>query len=151
MISPDQSLLERMRAKGLRLTWQRRLLAHVLDRADTHLDAEAVYTLAKRRDPRIHRATVYRTLATLKGLGLIDELDLMHFGGDRHYYEVRPSEFHIHLVCMQCGAVQEPGGPFWRDLKRRVKKETGFQPEVVRLEMGGRCLECQKGTGESRD
>lgn len=146
MPSRTESLLDRMRDRGLRLTWQRRLLAHLLDTADTHLDAEAVYVLAKRRDPRIHRATVYRTLATLKRFGLIDELDLMHVSGDRHYYEVRPSEFHIHLVCMKCGAVQEPGGPFWQELKRRVHEETGFQPEIVRLEMGGRCLRCQRRT-----
>jgi Fur family ferric uptake transcriptional regulator len=138
-----ESLIERMQARGLRLTWQRRLLAHLLDRAETHLDAEEVYQLARRRDPRIHRATVYRTLNTLKRLGLVDELDLMHVTGDRHYYEVRPSQFHIHLVCMKCGAVSEPGGPFWQELKQRVQQETGFQPEVVRLEMGGRCTNCQ--------
>jgi len=141
-----QSLIERMRAQGLRLTWQRRLLAHLLDSAASHLDAEEVFRLARRKDPRIHRATVYRTLNLLKKLGLVDELDLMHVSGDRHYYEVRPSKFHIHLVCMKCGAVQEPGGPFWQELKRRVQEETGFQPEVVRLEMGGRCLQCQKRT-----
>jgi Fur family ferric uptake transcriptional regulator len=138
-----QTLIERMQASGLRLTWQRRLLAHLLDHADSHLDAEEVYQLARRRDPRIHRATVYRTLNTLKRLGLVDELDLMHVTGDRHYYEVRPSQFHIHLVCMRCGAVSEPGGPFWQELAQRVQQETGFQPEVVRLEMGGRCTRCQ--------
>ena len=63
-----------MRAKGLRLTSQRRILADLLEQAEEHLDAEAVYRLARRKDPRIHRATVYRTLNTLKKLGLVDEL-----------------------------------------------------------------------------
>jgi Fur family ferric uptake transcriptional regulator len=136
-------LIERMQAVGLRLTWQRRLLAHLLDHAETHLDAEEVYQRARRRDKRIHRATVYRTLNTLKQFGLVDELDLMHVTGDRHYYEVRPSQFHIHLVCMKCGAVSEPSDPFWQELKQRVQEETGFRPEVVRLEMGGLCTNCQ--------
>lgn len=140
-----RTLIERMRASGLRLTWQRRLIAHLLENAETHLDAEAVYQLARRKDPRIHRATVYRALHTLKTLGLVDELDLMHVTGDRHFYEVRPSQFHIHLVCMRCGTVQEPGGPFWQELKLRVLQETGFRPEVVRLEMGGVCVDCQAG------
>ena len=138
-----ESLTDRMRAKGLRMTAQRLILAELLERADEHLDAERVYELARLRDPRIHRATVYRTLNTLKKLGLVDELDLMHVNSDRHYYEIRPSVFHIHLVCMSCGAVQEPSGPFWQDLKRRVIEETGFKPEVVRLEMGGKCDKCQ--------
>ncbi len=139
-----------MQARGLRMTSQRRLLAELLDEAEEHLDAEAVFQRARRRDPNIHRATVYRTLNRLKQLGLVDELDLMHFSGDRHYYEVRPSEFHIHLVCMSCGAVAEPGAPFWEELKGRVFRETGFKPEAVRMEIGGRCVECQPKASADR-
>lgn len=143
MSSPAETLVERMRARGLRMTPQRLILADLLERAEEHLDAERAYELARRRDPRIHRATVYRTLNTLKRLGLVDELDLMHVSGDRHFYEIRPSVFHIHLVCLSCGAVEEPSGPVWQELRGRVLEETGFRPEVVRLEMGGRCVACQ--------
>lgn len=139
----NETLRDRMRAKGLRMTSQRTILADLLESAEEHLDAERVYQLARRRDPNIHRATVYRTLNTLKKLGLVDELDLMHVTGDRHYYEIRPSVFHIHLVCMKCGAVEEPDDPFWQDLKMRVAENTGFKPEIVRLEMGGTCTRCQ--------
>lgn len=144
MSTPRATLRERMEAKGLRMTTQRRLLAELLENAEEHLDADEVYRLAQREDPQIHRATVYRTLNTLKKLGLVDELDLMHVNGDRHYYEVRPRNLHIHLVCMKCGDVQEPGGPVWDELKSRVRKETGFKPEMVRVEMGGECPQCQR-------
>ena len=137
-----EDLAEMMRTKGLRMTHQRRVLAELLQHAEEHLDAEAVYELARTRDPKIHRATVYRTLNTLKRLGLVDELDLMHVSGDRHYYEIRPSQFHIHLVCSRCRKVQEPTDPFWNDLKSKVHRETGFKPEVVRLEMAGICVAC---------
>jgi Fur family ferric uptake transcriptional regulator len=138
-----------MQAKGLRITAQRRVLADLLDSAEEHLDADQVYRLARKRDRGIHRATVYRFLNRLKKLGLIDELDLMHVSGDRHYYEVRPSVFHIHLVCTGCGAVEEPGGPFWEELKQRVRRETGFHPEAVRMEMGGVCRACQQAQSSS--
>jgi len=141
-----ENLTERMRTRGLRMTQQRLVLAQLLETAEEHLNADEVYQLARQRDPRIHRATVYRTLATLKRLGLIDELDLMHVSGDRHFYEIRPSVFHIHLVCMECGGVEEPTGPLWEDLKRRVHAETGFKPEIVRMEVGGKCVACQKKT-----
>jgi len=146
MSTSTESLLDRMHARGLRITHQRRLLAELLESAEEHLDAEEVYRRASRRDPEIHRATIYRTLNTLKKLRLIDELDLMHVNGERHYYEIRPRTLHIHLVCMRCGKVQEPGGRFWEDLKTRVRKETGFKPDTVRVEMGGRCATCQKGS-----
>jgi Fur family ferric uptake transcriptional regulator len=145
----EPNLTSRMKAAGLRLTVQRRLLARLLESADEHLDAETVFRRARERDPQIHRATVYRTLKLLKQLGLVDELDLMHVSGDQHFYEVRPAAFHIHLVCTKCGSVEEPGGPFWEDLKRRVRQETGFRPHVMRLEMGGHCARCQdRGRGE---
>jgi Fur family ferric uptake transcriptional regulator len=139
------TLLERMRARGVRMTPQRVLIAELLENAQDHLDADSVYRLARTRDRGIHRATVYRTLATLKSLHLIDELDLMHVEGDRHFYEVRPSTLHIHLVCLSCGSVQEPEGRFWESMKGKVFRETGFKPEIVRLEMGGRCSACRAG------
>ncbi len=140
------SLLDAMRTKGLRLTAQRRVLVDVLEGAEKHLNAEEVYERARERDPSIHRATVYRTLNTLKKLRLVDELDLMHYAGDRHFYEIRPKAFHIHLVCTTCGEVKEPGGPFWEDLQLRVLRETGFRTDSARLEMGGTCETCRNRT-----
>jgi len=140
-----------MRARGLRLTSQRRILADLLEQASEHLDADAVLARAQEKDPSIHRATVYRTLHRLKKLGLIDELDLMHVSGERHFYEIRPRAFHIHLVCTVCKGVEEPSGPFWEDLKQKVERETGFHPEIVRLEMGGRCRRClRRGEGRAQ-
>jgi len=131
-----------MKARGLRLTGQRRIVASLLETAEEHLDAESVYRLAKAQDGTVHRATVYRTLNKLKKLGLVDELDLMHVSGERHYYEIRPERLHIHLVCTTCKGVDEPGEAFWDDLKRRVENENGFRPEVVRIEMAGVCAAC---------
>ena len=139
---PGEGLLERMKARGVRLTGQRRILAELLETAEEHLDAESVYRIAKAKDDTIHRATVYRTLNKLKKLGLVDELDLMHVSGERHYYEIRPSTLHIHLVCTSCKRVDEPDEAFWDDLKRRVESDNGFRPEVVRIEMAGVCAAC---------
>ena len=141
---PNDGLLTRMKAVGLRLTGQRKIVAELLETADEHLDAESVYKRAKARDGTVHRATVYRTLNRLKKLGLVDELDLMHASGERHYYEIRPSTLHIHLVCTSCKRVDEPSEAFWDDLKRRVENENGFRPEVVRIEMAGVCAACQR-------
>ena len=143
-VRTEETLLVRMRAKGLRLTGQRKALAELLEAADEHLDAESVYQRAKLKDNTIHRATVYRTLNRLKKLGLVDELDLMHVSGERHFYEIRPSTLHIHLVCTACKGVEEPSETFWEDLKRRVRSDNGFQPEVVRIEMAGICKACQR-------
>lgn len=148
--SPGERLEDRMRERGLRMTGQRVLLARLLDQATEHLDAESVYRRAHSIDPSLHRATVYRFLNTLKKLGLVDELDLMHVSGERHYYEIRPSTLHIHLVCTACRGVEEPSGSFWENLKQRVRADSGFQPEVVRIEMAGLCAKCQSKGARAR-
>ena len=48
----------------------------------------------------MHLVTVYRTIDLLKKHGLIDELDLLHLRGDRHYYETHGPRDHIHVACL---------------------------------------------------
>ena len=92
-----------LKEKGVRLTRQRSLLLELIDKSGEHLDAERLYQLAKLRDPKLNRVTVYRTLKLLKQGGLVDELDLMHYGGDQHYYETRMKQEHAHVICLRCG------------------------------------------------
>ncbi len=85
-------------ARGVRITAQRSVLVGVIQDAPRHLDAGELLELAQKRDPKIDRATVYRTIALLKKQGLIDELDLMHLEGEKHYYEAKTSRDHCHLT-----------------------------------------------------
>src|SRR5580704_12350946 len=81
------SLMKELSARGVRMTAQRRLLVGIIQDSPRHLDAATLLEIARKQDPDIDRATVYRTLALLKNRGLIDELDLMHIEGEKHYYE----------------------------------------------------------------
>ena len=81
---PSAATQDSLRQRGVRLTRQRRLLLDLIDTSGKHLDAESLYQLAKAKDARLNRVTVYRTLKLLKAGGLVDELDLMHYGGDQH-------------------------------------------------------------------
>jgi len=87
---------------------------------------------------------VYRTLALLKKQGLIDELDLMHLEGEKHYYEAKTSLDHCHAACLQCGAIMEYASSSFERLKADFAKQSGFQIRVVRLEIGGLCKRCRK-------
>src|SRR5208283_700149 len=113
------------------------------DRSGRHLDAESLYQLAKEKDPRLNRVTVYRTLKLLKQGGLIDELDLMHFAGEQHYYETRQKQEHAHIVCLRCGKVEEFFGESLQDMRRQVEANLGFRIASARTEMGGYCADCQ--------
>jgi len=132
-----------LREKGVRLTRQRELLLGLIDKSGEHLDAERLYQLAKQQDPKLNRVTVYRTLKLLKQGGLVDELDLMHYGGDQHYYETRMKQEHAHVICLRCGKVEEFFGEPLQRLRRQIESHFGFQILLARTEVGGYCSHCQ--------
>ena len=137
------SLVKQVALSGVRLTRQRRALIETLQGAGKHLDAAALLELARKKDPEINRATVYRTLGVLKKLRLIDELDLMHVEGEKHYFEPRSIREHCHLACFRCGGIVEYTSPAFQALKTEIAKQNSFQVEVVRLELGGVCKQCR--------
>lgn len=143
MLNTSTSLNSPLRKHGIRLTRQRELLFEIIHNSHTHLNADQLYELAKKRNSKINRVTVYRTLKVLKQEGLIDELDLLHHEGDQHYYETRLKREHAHIVCLRCGTVQEFFGKPLKLLKDQIESDFGFQILVARTEVGGYCADCQ--------
>jgi len=137
------SLMKELQARGVRVTAQRRLLVRIMQDSPRHLDAAELLQIARQRDARIDRATVYRTIALLKNCALIDELDLMHLEGEKHYYEAKTSRDHCHMACFGCGAIMEYASPAFEKLKKEMAKQGNFQIRVVRLEVGGYCQRCR--------
>jgi Fur family ferric uptake transcriptional regulator len=135
-------LLQEAAQQGIRLTAQRRALIETIQDAKSHLDAESLLHMARKRDPNIDRATVYRTLELLKRRGMIDELDLMHLNGEKHYYEVKTQKDHLHLACFGCGKIEEFATPTFERLKREIAEKNDFSIQVMRLEVGGLCEQC---------
>jgi Fur family ferric uptake transcriptional regulator len=138
------SLMKELAARGVRMTSQRRLLVNIIQDSPRHLDAAKLLQLAQKKDAEIDRATVYRTLGLLKRHGLIDELDLMHIEGEKHYYEAKTNRDHCHMACFRCGAIMEYASSAFDKLKEEIARESGFQIRVVRLEIGGFCGRCKK-------
>jgi len=141
-------LVQRLAAEGVRLTSQRKMLVEIIQDSPEHLDAAGLLSLAKRRDGHVHRATVYRTLDLLKRLSLIDELDLMHLEGEKHFYEARTKSEHFHLACFHCGKIVEHKTPTFEQLRREISAQTGFRIDVIRLEIGGECQNCRDQTSK---
>lgn len=137
-----RSLLQELALRGIRITGQRKILVETIQDSDRHLDAASLLDLARQRDAGINRATVYRTLELLKKLRLIDELDLMHLNGEKHFYEAKTNIDHVHLACFQCGRIEEYTSPLFERLKAEISLQKGFRIRVTRLEVGGRCREC---------
>jgi Fur family transcriptional regulator, ferric uptake regulator len=137
-------LIKELVARGIRMTSQRQVLVEIIQDSPKHLDAAALLKIARKKDPGINRATVYRTVALLKQLGLIDELDLMHLEGEKHYYEAKTNRDHCHIACFRCGAIMEYTSSSFDNLREEIAKESGFAIRVLRLEVGGTCPKCRQ-------
>jgi Fur family ferric uptake transcriptional regulator len=139
-------LQQALGARHIRLTRQRRTILQVMETARRHLDANEILERAVKIDPQVTQVTVYRTLDLLKKQGLIDELDLLHLRGDRHYYESHGPRDHIHVACMRCGKVREFESEVYEQLKQQIIDDCGIEITVMRTEVGGTCADCRKAT-----
>lgn len=140
---PVSVLANKLVARGVRLTNQRRLILELIESSGGHLDAAQILELARDRDARVDRATVYRTLALLKQLGLIEELDFLHVRGDQHFYEARERGDHLHACCIGCGQITELQSESIEHLKKELSEKLSFRSESVRVEVGGYCERCK--------
>lgn len=126
---------------GQRVTSQRALLLELLRQRQGHLDADELYRMAKKKQPRLSLATVYRALRLFKGLGLVEEL---HFAEEHHHYEQRPQREHYHLVCLGCGCIEEFESPRITQLKEEMAREKDFEISGADIHLTGYCASCQK-------
>ena len=141
---PPGRLQQELGKRGIRLTRQRRVLVQVIESAPRHLDADEILDRAQKLDANITRVTVYRTLEMLKHQGLIDELDLLHLRGHRHFYETHGPRDHIHVACLRCGKVREVESPLYEDLMKQISSDCEIEVTVARTEVGGYCAACRK-------
>ena len=128
--------------RRIRLTRQRRVILQVMDDAEQHLDVDQILERAQKIDSGVALVTVYRTIDLLKKHGLIDELDLLHLRGDRHYYETHGPRDHIHVACLRCGKVREFESRLYEQLKQQIARDFNMKVTVSRTEVGGYCAEC---------
>jgi Fur family ferric uptake transcriptional regulator len=134
-VSPDaiERLLSR---RGYRLTSPRRHLLDVMAGLDDHFAAESVVVAA----PEVGRATVFRTLRLLQDLGVVCQVVL---DDGSLAYRLAPEEHHHHLLCVECGAVEDFGSPALEAVLSEIEDTTGYRVEAHRLEVYGRCPRCQ--------
>ena len=132
--------------RGIRMTKQRHVILQVMDAAEQHLDVDQILARAQKIDSGVHLVTVYRTIDLLKKQGLIDELDLLHLRGDRHYYESHGPRDHIHVACLRCGKVREFESRLYEQLKEQIARDFHMKVTISRTEVGGYCADCLAAT-----
>lgn len=125
---------------GLRLTDQRRRILDYFLEADRHLSQEEIF--ASLRQYGIGRATVFRTLKMLEEAGLVNHV-VGKTGTPRFELNLeRPH--HDHLICVECGRIQEVRWPKLEQIQERTCRKIGFTPKWHRHEIFGVCRDCAR-------
>lgn len=140
-----ERIKKQLHSSSYKLTPQREATVRVLlEHEEDHLSAEDVYLLVKEKAPEIGLATVYRTLELLTELKVVDKIN---FGDGVARYDLRKegaTHFHHHLVCIECGSVEEITEDLLEDVEVIVEERWNFIVKDHRLTFHGICRNCQK-------
>ena len=122
---------------GLKVTLPRVKILKILERnSDRHLTAEDVYKVLLAEDEEIGLATVYRVLTQFEGAGLVTR---HHFEGGQAVFELDRGKHHDHIVCVQCGHVEEFLDPTIEQRQKAIAAERGFSISDHSLIIYGNC------------
>jgi Fur family peroxide stress response transcriptional regulator len=133
-------LIAALRERAFRLTPQRVELVHLIAASEEHPSAAQLYAKIKAQFPTMSRATVYKTLALLKEMNQVLEIDLRD---DSHYDGNRPHP-HPHLICMQCNKVVDGDLDFDLSSIRRLEVTSGYQIIRPQIVFYGLCPDCRQ-------
>ena len=120
--------------RGMKMTGQRRVIAHVLSVSNDHPNVDEVYSRAISIDPKISIATVYRTVRLFEEAGLLEKHD---FGGASARYEEATDDHHDHLINIKNEEVIEFENEEIEALQRKVAEQNGLKLIGHKLELYG--------------
>jgi Fur family transcriptional regulator, ferric uptake regulator len=132
-------LPDRLRARGLRWTPQRRTLIEVLATTTGHVTGSELVERCRALDATTIPSTVYRTLDVLEELGVVRHA---HGVDGREEFHVRPTVEHGHLHCTECHGAWEIGADEARALVASIERSRGFTVDLSHLTVAGVCGDC---------
>lgn len=147
--SADPQLIWRvfLDERGLNASKARDAVVTTFLESKEHVDLQALYARAKRRQPGVGFATVYRTMKLLEEAGIAHA---RRFGNTKEtLYEIAVGRaHHDHLICERCGEIVEFVDEEVEALQDRIAERHGFSLSRHRHELYGVCAGC-RGPGKS--
>ena len=96
-------------------------------------------TAVRRTASGVNISTVYRTLELLEELGLVQHA---HLGHGASTYSVTSDDDHVHLVCRDCGGIEEAPPSVVATVVAELAATRGFSVDVGHFAVFGRCRDC---------
>lgn len=151
LVTDMRSTTQSLKNIGLKATVPRlRILELFQHTEQRHLTAEDVYRLLMNDNMDIGLATVYRVLTQFEQAGLLER---HFFESGKAIFELNEGGHHDHLVCVECGAVEEFYDAEIENRQNRIAEERGFVIKDHALYLYVECKResCPNRDGESGD
>jgi Fur family ferric uptake transcriptional regulator len=131
-----------LKSNNLKYTKQRELILEIIYNNSGHFTPEDIYNLIKMSYPdvKLGIATVYRTLTLLEDAQIVSSLS---FGTQGKKYEFGLKEHHDHLVCLECGGIEEFFDETIEKQQEKIAKKFNFKMTNHIMKITGVCSACQ--------
>jgi len=132
-----------LKSNNLKYTKQRELILEIIYNNSGHFTPEDIYNLIKMSYPdvKLGIATVYRTLTLLEDAQIVSSIS---FGTQGKKYEFGLKEHHDHLVCLECGGIEEFFDDTIEKQQEEIAKQFNFKMTNHILKITGICKHCQR-------
>ncbi|WP_018234067.1 ferric iron uptake transcriptional regulator [Thioalkalivibrio thiocyanodenitrificans] len=128
---------QNLKKAGLKVTLPRMKILELLERSeDRHLSAEAIYRQLLEDGEEIGLATVYRVLTQFEAAGLVNR---HHFEGNQAVFELERGRHHDHIVCVNCGRVDEFMDDIIEERQKAIADKLGYTIKDHALILYGEC------------
>ena len=130
-------------SKGFRKTAQREAIINAAFSTTEHYTADDLLGMARKLEPSVSRATIYRTLPLLVECGVLKEMD---FGKDYKFYDPNYIDHphHNHLICVDCNKIVEFEDQHIELLEDCISKRLGVSPASKSLRIEATCDQLKK-------
>jgi len=128
---------DELKHSGLKATLPRIKVLEVFQKASQrHMSAEDVYKVLLGEDADVGLATVYRVLMQFEQAGILSRT---HFETGKAVFELNEGKHHDHLVCMDCGRVEEFYDAEIEKRQRGIAQARGFELQDHALALYAAC------------
>jgi Fur family transcriptional regulator, ferric uptake regulator len=134
-----------LRERGQKMTEPRETVLEAFLKLERHVTAEELLAAARKIDPSIGQATVFRAIKLFAEAGLAREA--CPDEGAKRYEHAYRHEHHDHLVCLGCGAIVEFKDPGIERAQEAIYRKYGYRPSGHQMELQGYCPACAKKAG----
>lgn len=140
MSTTENDVLDKLKARGHKMTHARRTIVHLLLRQDAPISASEVHAQLRKRKIEVSNVTVYRELAFLEAEGFLQGATFND--GVKRYCQAEEGRHH-HLICTRCETIQDVKMDNDLDsIEKKIQKEKTFTVQSHMLEFYGICSHC---------